>query len=120
MPDLKTILPLLPIPVGLGIAALTAWINITIRFAPDAAQAKRETRRIFVVILFVIEFIWITGYLAWLVIWEPPIPPSLLSLNITLYCLGLYTIFLVWWFVRLSAPRGTAIAGIRTPGTSLP
>jgi hypothetical protein len=31
----------------LGIAALTTWINITIRFAPDAAQAKREARLIF-------------------------------------------------------------------------
>jgi hypothetical protein len=42
---------LIPLAIGVGIAALTAWINITIKFANNAEDAKRDIKRIFYLIV---------------------------------------------------------------------
>lgn len=42
----------LAIVMPLGIAALTTWINIKIKFAPDATQATREAKSIFTKVAF--------------------------------------------------------------------
>jgi hypothetical protein len=42
---------LIPLAIGTGIAALSAWINITIRFANSAEDARRDIKRIFFIIV---------------------------------------------------------------------
>jgi hypothetical protein len=100
---LKTILPLLSIPIGLAIAALTAWVNIAIKFAPDAAQARRETQRIFLLLLFVIGNICLIGSLVILLFW-PVFSPSLSSFLMIGDCLALYSTALFWCLEKSLEP----------------
>jgi hypothetical protein len=60
---------LLPIAVSFGLVFLTAWVNIAIRFAPDAIEAKREVKRIFGVVLFGILIVEFLGIIIWQAVW---------------------------------------------------
>jgi|ERR1035441_10134583 hypothetical protein len=57
---------LVTIITGIGIAAVTAWVNITIKFAPTADHAKNDAKRIFLLVLSVLSQV----FLLWVLISE--------------------------------------------------
>jgi hypothetical protein len=86
---------ILMITIPIGIAALTTWINITIRFAPDAAHAAREAKAIALKLAG-----WTANAaLAGMLIWEiaSPVPnPRTSILLIILYSFSLFNVYVLW------------------------
>jgi len=85
----------LMIAVPAGIAALTTWINITIRFAPDAAHAMREAKQIVARVVGWIAYIWIAGVIVWQFILPDP-NPRLSLLIIILNSFALFNAYILW------------------------
>jgi len=52
-----------PIVIALGIAFVTTWINIKVRFAPTAAHAMKEARAILLIVVAVILNLYMVGML---------------------------------------------------------
>jgi hypothetical protein len=83
------------IAIPLGIAALTTWINITIRFAPDAAHAIREAKEIFLKVAGWIANAILAGVLTWEIV--SPNPNVRVSMLIILmYSFSLFNSYVLW------------------------
>jgi len=94
--DIQTIF--ITIAIGVGIASVTAWINIKIKFAQNADQAKRDTKRIFIILFFTASHL----YILWVLITQLLEPLSNKSLIIILSCcFGLFHSYIMYLFNRL-------------------
>ena len=96
---------LIPFAVLVGSAALVSWINIKIKFAPTEAQAKKDIRRIFLIIFGVLQ--WVAfAYLLWWIIKQFMADTPITTRNlmwILLAAFGLFhTYMMVWiWLLML-------------------
>lgn len=54
---------LIPLAIGIGITALTAWINITIKFTNSAEDAKKNIKRIFATIAWFFSQCFVAWFL---------------------------------------------------------
>jgi len=90
----------LAIAIPFGIAALTTWINITIKFAPDAAHARREAALTFMTVIA-----WIAnGGVLVLLIWEiiSPNPNLRVSLLVIIMnSFGLFNFYMLMLYLQL-------------------
>src|SRR5678815_976749 len=92
----------LAIIMPLAGCALNSWLNIKIKFATDAPQAKREVRWVFSTI-----FRWgFNAYCAGVIIWQVsssgPLTRSSL-VNILVPSFALFHHYMLWWINNLSA-----------------
>jgi hypothetical protein len=105
----------LAIAVPLGIAALNTWINITIKFAPDAAHARREVTEIFIRVIGWIGNSVVLGQLIWQII--SPNPNLRLSfLLILLDSFSLFNSYLYWLLHSVFNLIGKQTAAVGTLG----
>ncbi len=87
---------ILAIAIPIGIAALTAWINIKIKFAPDAAHASREAKSIFFKLFLVITHLYLAGLLIWVIV--SPKPWNRADyIVVILNSLVLFHSYMMWW-----------------------
>jgi hypothetical protein len=85
----------LAIAVPLGIAALNTWINITIKFAPDAAHARREVTLIFARVTMWISSSVVLGQLVWQIV-SPMSNQRVSFLLVLLDSFTLYNVYVMW------------------------
>jgi len=85
----------LAIAVTLGIAALNTWINITIKFAPDAAHARREVTLIFARVTMWISSSVVLGQLVWQIV-SPMSNQRVSFLLVLLDSFTLYNVYVMW------------------------
>lgn len=87
----------LAIIVPVSVAALNSWVNITIKFAPDAAQAKRDAKAIFLTVVAWICNLLAAGMLIAQLVW----PMSNGRVSILLIIMNSFTLFttFVFWLV---------------------
>jgi hypothetical protein len=85
----------LAIAIPLGIAALTTWINITIRFAPDAAHAIQEAKKIFLKVAGWTANGVLVGGIIWQIVW-PDHNARASILIILMYSFSLFNSYVIW------------------------
>jgi hypothetical protein len=94
---LKTVLA---IAIPLGTAAITTWVNITIKFAPDAAHAMREAKAIAFKIADWTTQAVVAGEIIWQIV--SPFPNNRISLLvIILNSFVLFNAYMIRWNGRI-------------------
>ena len=86
----------LAIAVPFGTAALTAWISIKIKFAPDAVHATREVMTIFLKVYLGMSYLYSAGALVWLFTSSRPID-RLFIFAVMLNSFALLNGYLLYW-----------------------
>jgi hypothetical protein len=109
---------LLPIAVSSGLVFLTVWVNIAIRFAPDAIEAKREVKRIFGVVLFGILIVEFLGIIIWQAVWpiQKNTPAWIFLIGFAfLMLMHLFTLILIAKFVDVVLGKSGLSGTLREP-----
>jgi hypothetical protein len=93
---MKELTFVLAIVMPLAACALNSWLNIKIKFAPDAEQAKRETRLALLRVLGWISNLYMVVILVWQFTWTVPLTRlSILAILIPLFTL--FHSYVLWW-----------------------
>ena len=95
------ILPtLLSILAAFGLAVITSWMSIAIKFGQNADQAKRDTKTIFWRFVGGIANLYLFLFLAREMLSSEPLTRRALAVLI-IASLGLYNTFVMWWIRQM-------------------
>ncbi len=90
----------LAIIMPIAACALNSWLNIKIKFAPDADQAKRDVRQVLFRIFFWLSNVSLVGVLVWQI--RLPDPITRLSLvSILIPAFALFSNYVQWFILSI-------------------
>jgi hypothetical protein len=92
---MKVLTIALAISVPFVIAALNAWLNIKIKFAPDAAHAAHEVKLVCRKVFLWIANAYSAGVIVWLFVFWPI--DRLFILAVMVNSFGLFHSYLMYW-----------------------
>ena len=97
---MQTLQITLQIIIPICIVALSAWVNIKIKYAVDEAQAKQNIKHIFLTIMSWVFVLYLIASIIWqFSLQEPVTRSSLIMILVPLFALS--CLFTLWWTDKL-------------------